>query len=158
VAGRAAVQRLTVYRHFADDATLFAAAAEAFTKAHPWPDPADWATTDHAAKRLRSALRALYAYYESAGDALTNLLRDGERVPALAGAIAMWSTYLDGVIGTLEPGWTARGGNAALLDAALDHTVQHATWHSLTRHGLEHGDIVRLMVRMVRAVGRRRKK
>ena len=158
VARRAGVQRLTVYRHFTDDTALFAAAVEAFAKAHPWPDPADWATTDHAAKRLRKALQALYAHYESAGAALTHLLRDGERVPALVDAIALWSGYLDGVIATLEPGWSARGSRAALLDAALGHAVQHSTWRSLTRNGLERDDIVRLMEQTVCAVGRRRKK
>jgi AcrR family transcriptional regulator len=158
VAGRAGVQRLTVYRHFDDDARLFAAAGEAFARAHPWPDPADWATTGHAAKRLRRALDALYAYYESAGDTLTNLLRDGSRVPALVDTIGMWGRYLEGVIATLEPGWIARGGDAALLDAALEHAVQHSTWRSLAQHGLERTAIVRFIEQSVRAVGRRSKK
>jgi AcrR family transcriptional regulator len=157
-AARAGVQRLTVYRHFEDDATLFTAAQEHFASANPWPDPADWATIDHAARRLRRALHALYAYYQSAGHALANLLRDGDRVPALAPAMTLWAAYLDGVIATLEPGWAPRGGNRRMLEAALAHAVQHTTWQSLVHGGIEPADAVRFMERAVRAVGRRQKK
>jgi AcrR family transcriptional regulator len=43
VARRAGVQRVTVYNHFPDDASLFAACSAHWRALHPGPDPAAWA-------------------------------------------------------------------------------------------------------------------
>ena len=63
IAERAGVERLTVYRHFADEGALFAACDAHFRAETPPPDPAAWAEITDPAERLRAALLALYGYY-----------------------------------------------------------------------------------------------
>src|SRR5436309_400521 len=65
VAARAGVRRSTIYRHFADEASLFAACTAHWMAAHPPPDLAAWAATDDSGQRLGKALRELYAYYRA---------------------------------------------------------------------------------------------
>jgi AcrR family transcriptional regulator len=150
VAARAGVQRLTVYRHFADESALFLAAWARLVEQHPWPDPAEWATIDDAEKRMRRALRRLYAYYEEIGVTLAPLLRDSGRLPVLREALRSLTAYQEGVIATLEPGWTPKKGkDAPLLAAALRHAVQFETWRSLAGAGLEVRAAARLMERVI---------
>src|SRR5215210_5120807 len=63
VARRAGVQRVTVYNHFPDDASLFAACSAHWRALHPGPDPAAWASIEDSGERLRVGLRELYAWY-----------------------------------------------------------------------------------------------
>src|SRR5712691_6892774 len=44
IAGRAGVERETVYRHFADESSLFAACTAHYGALHPIPSIAAWAT------------------------------------------------------------------------------------------------------------------
>ena len=73
VARRAGVQRLTVYRHFPDERSMFEACTSHWSASHPAPDPAQWESIDDPELRLRTALAALYAYYRS-GDAMFELV------------------------------------------------------------------------------------
>src|SRR4249919_339286 len=63
IADRAGVQRLTVYRHFPDERTLFEACSGHWTARNPKPDPSRWAAVDDPEERLRIALSAIYAFY-----------------------------------------------------------------------------------------------
>src|ERR687886_2593455 len=60
IAERAGVERLTVYRHFADEGEIFAACSAHFQTEMPPPDPAAWAGVTDPAERLRAALLAFY--------------------------------------------------------------------------------------------------
>src|SRR5919199_926005 len=60
IAERAGVERLTVYRHFADEGEIFAACSAHFQAEIPPPDPAAWAGVTDPAERLRAALLAFY--------------------------------------------------------------------------------------------------
>src|SRR5919112_1408359 len=62
IAERAGVERLTVYRHFADESAIFAACDAHFQAETPPPDPAEWAGITDATARLRAALFAFYSY------------------------------------------------------------------------------------------------
>ena len=48
IADRAGVQRLTVYRHFPDERTLFEACSGHWSSQNPLPDPRAWAEIDDA--------------------------------------------------------------------------------------------------------------
>src|ERR1700754_994299 len=63
VAERAGVRRSTVYRHFPDEESLFAACSSHWRASNPPPDPGAWAAIDDPTRRTEVALRELYAFY-----------------------------------------------------------------------------------------------
>lgn len=83
IARRAGIDRVTVYRHFPDDAALFAACASDFRARNPLPDIASWSKLTDPRRRLRRGLRDLYSYYEQTEPMLANVIRDAEHMPAL---------------------------------------------------------------------------
>src|SRR6185503_16815167 len=64
VAEQAGVERLTVYRHFPDEAALLTAATDYYLAAHPPPDPLAWRDIADPVLRLRAGLTAAYAYHQ----------------------------------------------------------------------------------------------
>src|SRR4051812_28717196 len=94
IAERAGVERLTVYRHFPDEAALLDACSAHWIAAHPPPDPYGWTEP-------RAALRALYAYYGANERMLANNFRDREAMPALDVHMQGFDGFLDGVAAML---------------------------------------------------------
>jgi AcrR family transcriptional regulator len=147
VAARAGVQRATVYRHFPDEAALFAACSSHWSAANPPPDPESWGSTRDRDERTRRALSDLYAYFDRTEEMLANLVRDEDRVEVLPPLMAPFWGYLDAVADLLAP--PRAGGRTR---AALRHAVDFRTWRSLTRDGgLTNDDAVALMSAMIRA-------
>src|SRR5213592_3039238 len=62
VAEHAGVRRSTVYRHFPDEAALFAACSSHWRTANPVPELAGWRAIEEPDERLRRALEELYAH------------------------------------------------------------------------------------------------
>jgi AcrR family transcriptional regulator len=152
VAERAGVQRLTVYRHFPDEAALIGACSAHWRASHPIPDPTPWAAIEDPEGRLRTALAALYAYYGSDDAMIASVQRDAPAVPALAAAIRDRSSYMAAVQQLLMRGWGARGRRRELLGAAIGHALEFDTWRSLEHNqGLDPAGAVELMVRAARA-------
>ena len=60
IAERAGVERLTVYRHFPDERSMFEACTTHYASVVPQPNPAAWADTQEPAERLRKALLEFY--------------------------------------------------------------------------------------------------
>jgi len=152
VAERAGVQRLTVYRHFPDEAALIGACSAHWRASHPIPDPTPWAAIEDPEGRLRTALAALYAYYGSDDAMIASVQRDAPAVPALAAAIRDRSSYMAAVQQLLMRGWGARGRRRELLGAAIGHALEFDTWRSLEHNqGLDPAGAVELMARAARA-------
>jgi AcrR family transcriptional regulator len=135
IAERAGVQRQTVYRHFPNEADLFAACSQHFYEADRWPDPERWRTIAEPAERLATALDELYAYYERNESMWTNVLRDETLVAPVASALTAFWAYLDAAADALAAGWGARGRRRRVLLAAARHAVDFRTWRSLARDG-----------------------
>src|SRR5262247_128064 len=95
VAKRAGVERRTLYRHFPNEADLFAACSTHYFAANPWPDLADWRAVRDPQERLERALGDLYAYYERTEPMLANVLRDAELVDSARDAVVPLHTYLE---------------------------------------------------------------
>src|SRR5919107_211730 len=72
IAERAGVERLTVYRHFPDETSMFEACTAHYATEVPGPDPTAWAGIEDAGERFRAALLAFYDYYRRAEDVLTH--------------------------------------------------------------------------------------
>jgi AcrR family transcriptional regulator len=153
IAERAGVQRLTVYRHFPDDRTLFRACSGHWAAQNPKPDPASWASVEDPEERLRLALAEIYAFFGATEGMTGNLLRDLPDMPVLQEVAAPLIGYWQTVRAALERGWNTRGSKRARLRAAIGHAIEFDTWRSLTRReGLDDAEAVELMVRLVRAV------
>src|SRR5689334_11383888 len=93
IAERAGVERLTVYRHFADETAMFQACSAHFAAETGPPDPAAWAGVPEPAERLRAALLAFYGYYRRGEAMLAHVHRDAPRLPALAAVLAPWAAF-----------------------------------------------------------------
>lgn len=149
VAERAGVQRLTVYRHFPDEAALFAACSAHTGAQHPPPDPAFWSEIEEPSERLETALRALYAYYSERKQALAKVLRDAERLPALDTALAPMRDYMEGVAEGLSAGWWVEPQAERSFRSALAHALEFWTWRSLAAQGLNTAEAAHLMMRFI---------
>jgi AcrR family transcriptional regulator len=152
IAERAGVERLTVYRHFADEGEIFAACNAHFLAETPPPHPAAWAGVAEPAARLRAALLVFYCYYRRTEVRLGKALRDAEDLPALAAVLAPWNRFVEAVRDELLAGWTARPDARSRLAAAIGHALRLETWRSLAQlEGLDDGAAADLMVDFARA-------
>ena len=150
VAERAGVRRSTVYRHFPDDEALFAACSSHFMAANPPPDPRLWAAVEDPAQRTATALRELYAYYDSTEGMYTSLLRDEPLVPIVQRLLGGFYGYLGALEDGLMTGRGLRGHAARRTRAALGHALAFPTWRSLAREqDLRAGEVVALMAVVV---------
>jgi AcrR family transcriptional regulator len=149
IAARAGVERLTVYRHFPDEAQLFAACSQHWIVQNPPPDMAPWAAIENPDERLRRALADLYAYYRRTEGMLRNTLRDAPLVPALAGATAAWEDYLKAATDVLIHGRSARGRRRTLLLALIGHVLDFRVWNSLASRRVDDDIAVDLAAQLI---------
>ncbi len=150
VAARAGVTRATLYRHFPDETSLFAACAADWMVAHPRPDPSDLPSGD-AATRLAAALDAVYAWYRADPSMRANLLRDADILPPAhrAGIRSFPGPFVD----ALAPEWGSKRDNARGSDrvrAALALAFAFETWRLLADCGLSDAEARDLMAGLVR--------
>lgn len=150
IAQRAGVQRATVYRHFPDEASLFAACSAHWIEANAPPDPTGWAALGDHDERMRAALGELYAWYERTAPMLEKLFRDAALIPALATEFQAMTGYFEAVAETLLAGRGLRGARRRRVRAAIGHSIAFETWRSLCRtQALSREEAVALMARLV---------
>lgn len=152
VAEEAGVQRLTVYRHFPDEAALFRACSGQWIADHPPPDPARWTAEADPEARLRLALRELYTYFALTAAMWERVYRDGPMVPALRAPLAAWEEYLGRARDAIVDAWRAGRGQRGRLAVAVGHALAFTTWATLTRLGSDTGTAIDLMTAMVKGV------
>src|SRR6478672_1482425 len=133
IAERAGVERLTVYRHFADEGEIFAACNAHFLAETPPPHPAAWAGVTEPAARLRAVLLTFYGYYRRTEDRLGLALRDAEGLPALAAVLEPWGRFVESVRADLQEAWAPGDDARPKLAAAIGHALRFETWRSLAQ-------------------------
>lgn len=154
VAEEAGVTRLTVYRHFPDIDSLFAACSRHWASLNPGPDPAAWRAIPGLEERARVALLALYRWFRSHSDELFPLYRDAQAVPAAARDAARASSAR--MADALVEGHERGGPDGRRLRAAAGHLVSFWAWRSLAiEQGLGDEDAVELGVGFLNRASRR---
>jgi len=134
IAERAGVQRHTVYAHFPDTSSLFAACTAHWATLHPFPDP-------RRLEELGDALDAVYAWYASVEDDLALFERDAE---------AIAEVDIPSVRVLAEHRRRLGRGRSPNERAAIGHAFEFETWRSLVRRqGLSRRAAVDLMVRLI---------
>jgi AcrR family transcriptional regulator len=150
VAQRAGVQRATVYRHFPDDESLFAACSAHWRERNPRPDLAGWATLRDPDARLALGLGELYAWFGRTEQMIGLLTRDAAVTPSMRTQFHAFSAYFEAAADTLLRGRPERGAARRRVRAGLGHAVAFETWRSLVqRQGLTDAEAVELVRAMV---------
>lgn len=149
VAEHAGVTRATLYRHFPDEAAVFAACSAHWAVANPRPDPGPWTEIADPADRTLVALGELYPYFRRNERMLANLLRDEDTVPAVKERFAGFHAFLGAIAEILLAGRGLRGNARRRTAAAIGHALAFATWQSLTGRGLSDQEAAALMTALV---------
>jgi AcrR family transcriptional regulator len=144
VAEHAGVRRSTLYRHFPDEAALFAACTSHWMATNPTPDIESWVAIEDPDERLRTALEELYAFYGRTRKMMENLLRDEETVPTVKKMFRGYRDYMTAAREVLVESRDQR------VQAAIGHALSFPTWRSLAiDQGLDDSNAVELMCRLV---------
>jgi AcrR family transcriptional regulator len=148
IARQAGVTRLTVYRHFPDIDSLYAACSAHWRSLQVPPDPHTWARVADPTDRLRFGLADLYRFYRGGEAMLTFVDREREMLSdEIRRANERTSARLRDTL--LEP-FDARGAQRRRLRSLLGHAVSFTTWRSLcVEHGLTDREAVEAMTTLV---------
>lgn len=156
IARRAGVQRLTVYKHFPDEADLFAACQGRFLSEHPLPDYGAALTATDPAVRVRKVLEAHYESFRDRASMTSKVLRDRSVLPALDGLLAAtMDASMQQLTEALAGPFAVRGKRGERLQAMIAVALDFWTWHRVTSTGLDDAAAAALMSDMVAAAAER---
>jgi AcrR family transcriptional regulator len=146
IAERAGVTRLTLYRHFPDEAAIFGACTAHWSARHPFPAAALWDAIKDPAARVAAALAAYYDYYAGTRRMWSVAYRDVGMVKPIQPVLAQVDAHLSAVAESLAAGFGRKGAVQRDLVATLRHALAYATWLSLEERGLDTGGKVALVL------------
>ena len=145
IADRAGVGRVTVYRHFPDELTLFRACSGSYLQRNPLPNPQRWRDIADPLQRLRSALMEVYEYHRTHEAIFTHVLADTRDHEVMTPYHAHWERAADVLIAP----WRVRGRRRALLRAGIGLALSFDAWRSLVRdNGLTNDQAVDVGLRL----------
>jgi AcrR family transcriptional regulator len=150
IAEHAGVQRLTVYRHFPDETSLFMACTSHWLELHPLPAFSDWAGYDDPLQLTSRALLYFYQYYRNNERMWTVAYRDVDEVEALREPMAAVDGYLSQVCEQLLTTWKVKGKQKEQLSLTLRHGLRFSTWQSLNSENLSDKKMVELVMHWLR--------
>lgn len=146
VAEKAGVQRLTVYRYFPDEASLFMACTAKWFGLNPPPHITAWDDIAPAAQRSNAALMLFNQYYRHTETMWQGVYRDIDTVEAMQKPMTQFEGYIDQVRDDLLAAWKARGKKKQQLSVTLRHCLRFSTWQSLKGENLTDKQITELMM------------
>jgi AcrR family transcriptional regulator len=154
IARRAGVSRLTVYKHFPDNAALYPACSAHHLSQNPLPDFAAALAPEDPVERVRSLLRTVYGdWYRKQNRIMRNLNRDRRLDPALDEFMrANGDVALGGLADAATAGFELEPDEAARLRSLLRVALDFWTWDRLIGEGMDDESAVELMTDAVAAV------
>jgi AcrR family transcriptional regulator len=154
IARRAGVSRLTVYRHFPDNAALYPACSTHHLSEHPLPDFAAALAPEDPVERVRSLLRTVYGgWYREQRQMMRNLQRDRRLDPALDEFMrANGDVALGGLADALAAGFGLEGEQTGRLRSLVRVALDFWTWDRLAGEGMDDEAAAELMTDAVAAV------
>lgn len=128
IAHEAGVTRATVYQHFPDQDSLFAACTAQWAAEQRMPDLASWEVISDPVDRTRAALTDLYRFYAEAEAMLTLVARDHEALPGFVRERneQVAQTQIELVLSAWPPRQRTKKRRALIA-----HAMAFATWRSL---------------------------
>ncbi len=149
IARRAKVGKVTVYRHFPDEAALVNACSGLYFERHPFPDIEPWLPIQDPGERLRRGLADAYAYHRATEPMLSRVLPEARDHPVMEPYHAYWGSAVE----ALAAAWPTAGREAARLKAGLALALSFDTWRLLTSvEGLSDAEAIDLMARLTPSV------
>lgn len=152
VAEQAGVQRLTVYRHFPDDISLFQACTSHWLELNPPPQPEIWSATADPLQAIRLALQNFYRYYRQTQAMWRASYRDVDHVVALQLPLQEFENYLDQTQEALTGNWKITKKKRDLLKKTLRHGLRFGTWDSLQSENLSDTQMTELVITWLKGV------
>jgi AcrR family transcriptional regulator len=148
IAERAGVERETVYRHFPDEPSLFAACTTHYMALHPAPSFQAWREISDPLRRTERVVRDVYRYYAETEAMTASVLRDAQVAPDRVGS--SFAAFHSAARRQVLEAWRRGPGHTAGLRAAIGHALRFSTWQSLVRaERLSENESVALMVRLI---------
>ncbi|TFL16851.1 TetR/AcrR family transcriptional regulator [Jannaschia formosa] len=143
IAERAGVDRVTVYKHFPEEADLVAGCQAHWLSLHPPPDLAGLAGIADPEARLSAALGALWDWYARTREMTAHVLRDGPALASFAEVLAGMRAQRMALAEALAAGRAPHPGLLPALMLATDFR----TWEVLVHEGgLDHETALALVV------------
>lgn len=153
IAEHAGVDRVTVYRHFPDERSLYRACLRHWTTERPLPDETEWVPIADPGDRLRVALRAVYAHFEDNQGLWANGWRDIPRLPLLMKVDAPVFAQFERMRAVLMEGRPVPPRGKRIVAAAIGHALEFPTWESyVSRQGLTFNETIEVIVSSIAAL------
>jgi AcrR family transcriptional regulator len=151
IARRAGVSRLTVYKHFPDNAALYPACSAHYATEHPLPDFAAALSPDDPVDRVRSLLVTVYGdLYRERQDMMRNLYRDRRLDPALDEFMGNnVDVAIRGLEEALVAGFDLEADRSARLRSLIGVALAFWTWERLTGEGMDDDEAAELMTEAI---------
>lgn len=154
IARRAGVSRLTVYKHFPNNAALYPACSAHHFSQNPLPDFEAALAPEDPVDRVRSLLVTVYGgWYRKQHRLLRNLNRDRRIDPALDQFMrANGDVALGGLAEAVTAGFELDPDPAARVRSMVRVALDFWTWERLTGEGMDDEAAAELMTDGVAAV------
>jgi AcrR family transcriptional regulator len=152
IADRAGVQRHTVYAHFPDLDSLYAACTVHGIRSTGMPEAEGWSSIKRPIDRLRQGLTEMIAWYRANEPMLSLVLFDIDPEAPPPTAPDPFELRTDAWLVALLDGWSVAPARRSTLEAVVRHALDFTTWRSLIGCGLTDAQVVDVLVGLAERV------
>lgn len=152
IAKRAGVERLTVYRHFANESEMFQACSHLYLEQNPPPRPEDWKGAENPIQRTRRGLEVIYGYFSRTASMFENIYRDTADFASLKEIMDGFEAYLRSLADDLAGDWPT--DSQPRIRTILRLATRFSFWQTMEAEELGDGDKVSILMDWLLAAGK----